>query len=235
MQTSLALRQNNNVTVTNLGLRVEITLINPCYMRECSSPRETIHTPVMGAITLTRHGRPALSRKCMLSSQGYRDWWHLYDLGGLMEGQTPPEGLCEAAFQAEVIFSSTLPRARETAHAIADGKSIIFDALFVEAPLPPPHLPDWLKLPPRIWGVVARIWWHASDRHDAPETRSKAESRAEQAADKLIAEAEQGQDVLLLAHGYFNHMIGQALSARGWHLTLDQGFKYWCRRRFERD
>ena len=40
-------------------------------------------------------------------------------------------------------------------------------------------------------------------------------------------------EVLLLAHGYFNNMIGIALQRRGWKLTQDQGFRYWSVRRFE--
>lgn len=198
---------------------------SPRTSRQAQSPRT-------GSITLARHGRPALSRKCLLTAQGYRDWWQLYDEGGLLEGQTAPEGLVQTAAQVDVIYASTLRRAQETARTVAMGREIHTDAIFVEAPLPPPNLPDWFKLPPRLWGVVARIWWHLFNRHDAPETRAKAETRAEGAAQMLIAEAQQGRDVLLLAHGYFNHMIGKALQARGWSLTLDQGFKYWSQRRF---
>ncbi len=38
---------------------------------------------------------------------------------------------------------------------------------------------------------------------------------------------------MLIAHGYFNFMIGRALVAQGWRRTLDQGFQYWAARRFE--
>ncbi|RZJ39751.1 MAG: histidine phosphatase family protein, partial [Brevundimonas sp.] len=31
-----------------------------------------------GSITLARHGEPALSRKCMLTSDQYREWWARY-------------------------------------------------------------------------------------------------------------------------------------------------------------
>lgn len=187
-----------------------------------------------GTITLARHGRPALSRKCWLTSEGYRDWWRRYDLGGLLAGQTPPPELVEAARKADTIYVSTLPRAQETAQAVVGGRELVTDAIFVEAPLPPPRTPSWFKMPPRLWGVTARIWWHLFDRHEGMESRREAEQRADCAAQMLIGRAVAGEDVLVLAHGYFNHMIGQALKARGWHLTLDQGFKYWCQRRFEK-
>ena len=43
-----------------------------------------------------------------------------------------------------------------------------------------------------------------------------------------------GRDVLVFAHGYFNHMVGRCLKAAGWRLVHDQGFKYWSQRRYEK-
>ena len=50
-----------------------------------------------GAIILARHGEPALSRKCLLTSDQYRDWWAKYEVGGLRAGQTPPPELLATA------------------------------------------------------------------------------------------------------------------------------------------
>ena len=187
-----------------------------------------------GAVILARHGEPALSRKCLITSAQYRDWWGQYEVGGLRAGQTPPAALVDAAAGAGAIYASSRPRAVETAAAVSAGREVMVDALFIEAPLPPPHLPDWIKLSPRWWGVVARCWWHLSDRHHQEETRAEAEVRAEQAAQALIARAATGQDVLVLAHGYFNHMVGRCLKAAGWRLVQNQGFKYWSQRRYEK-
>ncbi len=187
-----------------------------------------------GAIILARHGEPALSRKCMLTSDQYRDWWAKYEIGGLRAGQTPPPELVAAAEGAGAIYASTRPRAQETAAAAAAGKEVMTDALFIEAPLPPPHFPAWFKLPPKYWGAVARFWWHAFNHHEGQETRHEAEARAEQAAQVLIGRAESGQDVLVLAHGYFNHMVGRRLKADGWKLVHNQGFRYWSQRRYEK-
>ena len=57
---------------------------------------------------------------------------------------------------------------------------------------------------------------------------------AEAAADLLTGIAERGQDVVVLAHGFFNFMIGRALRRRGWKQTVSEGYKYWSTRRFER-
>ena len=187
-----------------------------------------------GAIILARHGEPALSRKCMLTSDQYRDWWARYEVGGLRAGQIPPPELVAAAEGAGAIYASTRPRAQETAAAAAAGKEVMTDALFIEAPLPPPRFPAWFKLPPKYWGAVARFWWHAFNHHEGQETRAQAEARAEQAAQVLIGRAESGQDVLVLTHGYFNHMVGRRLKADGWKLVHNQGFRYWSQRRYEK-
>lgn len=185
-----------------------------------------------GDIILARHGRPALSRRCWLSADEYRDWWARYDAGGLFEGQTPPDGIVETARSAGTLYASTLRRAQETALAVVDGRAFETDAIFVEAPLPPPHFPRWFKLPPRFWGVVSRFWWHVFNHHDGLESRAEAEIRAGQAAQLLIQRASEGRDVLVLAHGYFNHMIGRKLAAQGWALIENEGFKYWSQRRY---
>ena len=187
-----------------------------------------------GAIILTRHGEPALSRKCLITARQYGDWWAKYEIGGLLAGQTPPPELVAAAQGAGAIYASTRQRAQETAAAAAAGREVMADVMFIEAPLPPPPIPEWIKLSPKWWGVVSRFWWHAFDHHDGQETRAQAEARADQAARKLIERAESGQDVLVFAHGYFNHMVGRALKADGWKLVHNQGFKYWSQRRYEK-
>ena len=213
----------------------------PRQMAELPIPKPDSDSPGLpaasgrpGAITLARHGEPALSRKCLLTSQQYANWWGRYEVGGLRAGQTPPPALIDTAAGAGAIYASTRPRALETAGAIAGAKEIMIDALFIEAPLPPPHFPDWFKLSPRWWGVVARFWWHVFNHHQGQETRAQATARAEQAAQVLIQRAASGEDVLVLAHGFFNHMVGVSLKARGWKLVHNQGFKYWSQRRYEK-
>jgi broad specificity phosphatase PhoE len=186
-----------------------------------------------GAVILARHGQPALSRRRMLSADEYREWWATYEVGGLAAGQAPPEALKQTAERAGFIVASTRLRSVETARVLACGRAIAEDALFIEAPLPPPHWPRWLKLSPRVWGFVSRFWWWWFDHHDDEETRRQAEARADEAARQLIALAAGGQDVLLVAHGFFNAMIGRALVRRGWRCVQNGGYRYWAARRFE--
>jgi len=189
--------------------------------------------PQVGSIVLARHGEPALSRRIRLNAAGYRRWWAAYEEGGILAGQTPPAELLDLARHADIIFASTRRRAVETAEAVAGGKIFIRDPMFVEAPLPPPPLPGFLKLGPKSWGVIARFtWWLGY--HGGQETRAEAQGRARAASERLAAAALSGADVLLLAHGFFNLMVGLELKRLGWRRIQDRGFKYWATRRFER-
>jgi broad specificity phosphatase PhoE len=187
-----------------------------------------------GTIVLARHGEPALTRKTRLSAADYVAWWALYEETGLVADQAAPEALIAFAQRADVIVSSTRRRSIETAAIVAAGREVEADPHLVEAPLPPPHWPRWIRLRPRIWGVVARFWWWFFDHHDGHETRGQAQARADRTAERLIAQAEAGENVLVIAHGFFNTMVGLSLQRRGWSLMEGKGYKYWSFRRFER-
>lgn len=187
-----------------------------------------------GVITLARHGEPALSRKVRLNAPEYGDWWARYEVGGLKAGQTPPAGLIQIARDADVIIASTRRRSIETAQAVVQGRAFATDPTFIEAPLPPPPWPLWLKMSPKRLGFFARFWWWFFNNHGGQETRAQAEVRAGKAADLLVELSDQGQDVLVVAHGFFNWMIADALKARGLTKLVDEGHAYWSIKRFRR-
>jgi broad specificity phosphatase PhoE len=187
-----------------------------------------------GAIILARHGQPALSRDVRLSAQEYRSFWASYEVLGLLPGQTPPNSLMSFVEKAGAIIASTRLRSIESAEKLAAGRAFAQEAMLIEAPLPPPNWPAWIRLSPMLWGFFARVWWWYFNHHEGQETRREAERRADQAAAMLAELAERGEDVVVLAHGFFNFMIGRALKRRGWRLTASEGYKYWSTRRFER-
>ncbi|CAN7591297.1 histidine phosphatase family protein [Phenylobacterium sp. LjRoot225] len=187
-----------------------------------------------GAIVLARHGEPALSRKVKLNAREYRDFWARYEVLGLLPGQSPPAMLTTFVEQSGVLVSSTRLRSIESAEKLALGRAFAREAVLIEAPLPPPNWPAWIRLSPSIWGFLARFWWWFFNHHDGQETRGQAEGRADEAAAMLERLAATGEDVVVLAHGFFNFMIGRALKRRGWKLAHSQGWKYWSMRRFVR-
>jgi hypothetical protein len=188
-----------------------------------------------GAIVLARHGEPALSRAVKLSARQYRDFWAKYEVLGILPGQTPPAALAQVVETAGTLVSSTRLRSIESATALAPaGRKFVQHEVLIEAPLPPPPWPDWIRFSPKIWGFLARFWWWFFNHHEGQETRLAAERRAAEAAELLIGYAERGEDVVVLAHGFFNFMIGRALRDRGWKQVASEGYKYWSTRRFER-
>jgi broad specificity phosphatase PhoE len=185
-----------------------------------------------GAVILARHGRPALSRRTLLSAAEYRSWWADYEAGGLKPGQAVPDELKAVARAVGAIITSTRRRSLETGAAV--GGACVADVRFIEAPLPPPNWPGWIRLPPMAWGFIARVWWWFLDHHPGEESRREAEARAEAAARRLVELTAEGQDVLVLAHGFFNALIARALRRQGWRCVADGGYRYWSARRFER-
>ena len=181
-----------------------------------------------GRIITVRHGKPALSRGVLLSAQGYGDWWEKYDESGLLPGQTAPSRLTELARGASGIFSSSMPRAYETAVAIAPEDRLVKpDPLFVEAPLPSPPWPSWMKLSPRLWGVISRVYWLNGFVESGMETREAAWRRVDTIISTLGSYASDG-DVVLCAHGYLNWMISRRMPAHGWQCEDHRGGnKYW--------
>ncbi len=191
--------------------------------------------PAAGTITLVRHGEPALSRKIRFNAKGYGHWWGRYEEGGLLGGQNPPDNVRKLARDATALLASTRLRSQESMRILAPGRDFTQHADLIEAPLPPPPFPDWLHLSPKKWGFLARFWWWFFDHHKGQETRAQAHVRSDAAADRLIALAQQGEAVVVVAHGFFNVMIEKALISRGWTRTLHQGgYRYWSARHFQK-
>ena len=187
-----------------------------------------------GWIALARHGEPALSRRVTLNAEGYRRWWATYEEGGILPDQEPPADLRAVAQSACVVLASSRRRAVETARAVVGDRPLAPDPLFIEAPLPPPPLPRWLRTGPKTWGFVSRcIWWFLRWTPPGEETRAEAEARASRACDRLEATARTEGDVLLFAHGFFNAMLSRELKRRGWRQAQGRGWAYWSVKRFE--
>lgn len=180
-------------------------------------------------ILIGRHGKPALSRKIYLSSNEYRLWWQKYDEGTISPNQKVPRKLLNAVSRCAKIVASPLPRALDTAKAVAGEREIEVDEIFVEAPLPPPPLPDFFKIRPKFWGFIARCTWYIGFHGDS-ESHDEAKIRAGKAANKLVEIAQSEGSVALLAHGWFNRMMRPYLKAQGYICVYDGGDWHWSYR-----
>ena len=183
-------------------------------------------------IILARHGEPDLSRRVWLNWRGYKYWWRLYDEAGLKPGQDAPKMIKGLAKEADLVISSDLPRAIETAQKAKGKMPDIQEPLLVEAGLPPPNL-GYLKLRPRTWGIISRVIWVFGFSGEV-ESNNEAKIRAEKAAGVLSDHASGGKMIFVAAHGWFNRMIRPALKRQGFKCVEDHGDLHWSYRRFER-
>jgi broad specificity phosphatase PhoE len=178
---------------------------------------------------VSRHGKPALDRTAgpRLDWKDYIDWWARYELSALADGQAAPEPLKLAVADATTVFASARLRAQQTAALAAPHLPAAFNAVFNEAPLPPPCLPA-VRYLPKTWNVLARAAWMAGHSLDG-ESRVEARVRAREAA-AILHEASAGEKVYLAAHGWFNRMLRPELAALGWRCVHDGGDRYWSYR-----
>lgn len=123
------------------------------------------------------------------------------------------------------MFASDRARSHQSAKALAPNAELIVDPLFAEAPLASPYIP-LLRMKVPKWAVVARILWHAG-YHPEIEDYRRAKARASDAADILMARARENGRAALVAHGYFNLMIGRELRRRGFLKTGHHRALYW--------
>jgi broad specificity phosphatase PhoE len=176
-------------------------------------------------IILIRHGQPAIALRLRTSRHGFRDYIDAYEAAGLDPASLPPEELRDLVRELDAVFTSDRPRSRESAQALAPHATLTVDPLFAEAPLAAPPLP-LLTMGVPSWAVVARLMWHAG-YHPEIENYRKAKHRAAQAADILVAKAREAGAAALVAHGYFNLMIGRELRRRGFSRQGSHRVRYW--------
>jgi len=176
-------------------------------------------------IILIRHGQPAIALRPRTGHHGFHDYIDAYEAAGLDPASLPPRELADLVRDVTEIFTSGRPRSYKSARARAPHAELIVDPLFAEAPLASPHIPLLQMRVPK-WAVMARILWHAG-YHPGIENYRKAKHRAGQAADILIAKARVEGATALVAHGYFNAMIGRELRQRGFLRTGSHRVRYW--------
>ncbi len=176
-------------------------------------------------IVLIRHGRPAIPTDSRTSHSEFRTYIDAYEAAGLDPASAPPEELQDLVKELTAIYTSGRPRSTDSAKALAPNAELIADPLFVEAPLASPRIP-LLRMTVPKWAVMARILWHAG-YHPEIENYRRAKHRAAEAADILTRRAHKEGRTALVAHGYFNAMIGRELRRRGFRKTGNHRVRYW--------
>jgi broad specificity phosphatase PhoE len=181
--------------------------------------------PTAMRVILIRHGRPALPVSPRTSHSEFRDYIDAYEAAGLDPQSAPPEELQDLVAELTAVFTSDKRRAHDSAKALAPNAELLVDPLFVEAPLASPKIP-MLRMKVPKWAVVARLLWHAG-YHPEIENYRKAKHRAAAAADILTRRARADGAAALVAHGYFNFLIGRELRRRGFRKSGSHRAHFW--------
>ena len=192
---------------------------------EAERPRRHVAQGLPMRIILIRHGRPAIETSPRTSHRGFRSYIDDYEAAGLDPESAPPGELQDLVKELDSVFTSGRPRAHDSARALAPQAELIADPLFVEAPLASPRIP-LLRMKVPKWAVVARILWHAG-YHPEIENYRRAKHRAARAADILMGRAREEGVAVLVAHGYFNAMIGRELRHRGFEQSGSHRVRFW--------
>jgi broad specificity phosphatase PhoE len=181
--------------------------------------------PVAMRILLIRHGQPDIALSPRTSHRGFADYIDAYEEAGLSPSNLPPEEVRDLVRELDHVFTSGRRRSHESAALLAPQAELVADPLFAEAPLASPPIPLLSMRVPK-WAVVSRILWHAGFHPEIENPRAAAK-RAVQAAEILIARAKLKGVTALVAHGYFNWMIGRVLMKRGFRRTGSHQARYW--------
>jgi broad specificity phosphatase PhoE len=213
------------MTLQGAPINAEPSAFARARMRLSRRTRRHAHVGTALRIILVRHGRPAISTSHRTSHNGFRDYIDAYEAAGLDPQSAPPDELQDLMKGLSAVFTSHRPRSQDSARALVPNAELIADPLFEEAPLASPKIP-LVKLGVPAWAVMSRILWHAG-YHPEIENYRRAKQRAKAAADILIFKAQEDGTSVLVAHGYFNAMIGRELARRGFRKTGSHRVHYW--------
>jgi broad specificity phosphatase PhoE len=166
-------------------------------------------------IVLIRHGKPDVGQSRWITHRKFTDYIEEYEQAGLdPDSPPPPDWLIEMTRDARRVYASDRPRALESAQALAPHAELSQSSLFMEAQLKSPKLP-LVRLKPPAWAVLARLAWHVG-HHGGIEDYRDAKDRALKAVDMLDEVAREDGIAVLVAHGYFNAIVGRTLRKQGW-------------------
>ncbi len=184
-------------------------------------------------IILARHGKPAWDFRTPVAGHAFGKWRQGQDDAPLDAASRPGPALEQLIREARCVFASPLRRSRESAAVLNPSVTPIVDPEFREAELPSAFRSS-LRLPPELWGWVARSAWFCGWSLGA-DTFAAARERAAKAAALLRARAAKDGVVALVGHGMMNILIAGHLRAAGWRGPRLPSRKHWGFGVYERE
>lgn len=175
-------------------------------------------------IIIIRHGEPVINKKGWKNRKEAIRYTEQYDSVGVYDFDRNP--ICLRNFNETKIFTSTLPRAINTAEkALLDYGHFESLAIFNEFERKIIQFPN-IKLPRHFWSITTRTVWMMGLNHKGIESFGEAKARAARAATILDEATKSGDKVLLFAHGFLNKYVKRYLKKAGYTTLNLDGQKY---------
>jgi broad specificity phosphatase PhoE len=178
----------------------------------------------MPEVLLVRHGRPLCDDRTPVRGAEFAAWVQAYDEAPIDVSVTPPARLREMAGSFDCLVTSSLRRARESAHLLTGGRTALSEAVFDEAGIPTAITVSF-RLPPPYWDAASRAAWFCGWSGGA-ESIHAARSRARLGAERLAACSRTHGRVMLVGHGMMNRLLAGELRRAGWKGALPKT-AYW--------
>jgi broad specificity phosphatase PhoE len=175
-------------------------------------------------IFLVRHYEPDVERRGFFNAEEASKFISDYDAADLVKTAfTRPAGLPEKLMK---VYCSALPRAKQTARLLyGEETQLVENADFNEFQRKILKLPLF-KFPIEVWLAGARFSWLLGLNCQGIENFRQARKRALRCAQTLATYAETEAEVVLVAHGFLNAFIRQALKKLGWRVVRHDGNDY---------
>ena len=176
-------------------------------------------------ICLIRHGRPTVSIREQINGNQVLDFIERYNAARIAEDSIPPETLITVVQNANVIFTSNLNRAINSATIIQPQVQAISKSIFRE-------IDCWrnfstnVKLSALSWGIIRSILWKLKIP-PVNESPNAIQQRAKQGAELLIQNYHHYGSVVLIAHGGINTFIAKELMLQGWQGSQKINNQHW--------
>ncbi len=172
-------------------------------------------------IYLIRHAKPDVEKQLIYASSMAQDYVIEYNQAPIIPFD--PSLVKVDINDHQLIYSSPLRRAHETAQAIFPDHTIETDSLYREFETRIVQDGNIYAMPLIVWQSLSRLMWVMGLNQKEIESYAQARNRAMLVADRLADYSQTDELVILVAHGMLNRSVTKALKKQGWIIKQKHG------------
>ena len=189
--------------------------------------------PLTNHIYLLRHGKPDYPNASLLNGKQFKQWVVDFNNRGIVPNSNPERKIVQIAKYCNVVLSSSMPRAIDSAKRIGNNITHTVDPLFNELDIPTTN-GQFFKAPLNAWLISLRTLWFMGFRNNCNSFKKERE-RSSHCSAKLEELAKRHESVMLIGHEFNNKFIGLSLRKNGWHRAKVNNSRYWSLTEFTKE